>query len=197
MCGIRPLMTPDPGMLRLQIFTIKCFLVLVILIFVNFVMLLIILSRNELANYFSFSLPQIDLIFSSRPLDQTTSWIKITRLGQTRPDQSRPDLFFSDRPLKETGFARPDQISSAFFHRPPSQASIVYQWAWHYYSTPSLHRQDAIISFLSQVRSIRCVLGHGRLIYKALDEPYKTYFPHTFGLKSLEFLFRLYLIELE
>ena len=111
---------------------------------------------------------------------------------QTWPDQTRP--YFSDRPLEETGFARPDQLSSAFFHRPPSQASIVYQWAWHYYSTPSLHRQDAIISFLSQVRSILCVLDHGRLIYKALDEPYKTCFPHTFGLKSLDFLFRLYLI---
>ena len=38
-------------------------------------------------------------------------------------------------------------------------------------------------------------MGHGRLIYKALDEPYKTYFPHIFGLKSLEFLFLLvYLI---
>ena len=110
----------------------------------------------------------------------------------TWPGQTRP--YFSDRPLKETSFARPDQISSAFFHRPPSMASIVYQWAWHYHSTPSLHRQDAIISFLSQVRSILCVLGHRRLIYKAMDEPYKTYFPHTFGLKSLEVLFRLYLI---
>ena len=44
-----------------------------------------ILSRSELANYFPFSLPQIDPIFSSRPPDQTTSWIQITRLDKTRP----------------------------------------------------------------------------------------------------------------
>ena len=37
-------------------------------------------------------------------------------------------------------------------------------------------------------------MGHGRLIYKVLDEPYKAYFPHTLGLKSLDFLFQLYLI---
>jgi len=50
--------------------------------------LLNILSRSELTNYFSFHLPQIDPTFSSRPPDQTTSWIQITRLDQTRPDQT-------------------------------------------------------------------------------------------------------------
>ena len=87
---------------------------------------------------------------------------------------------------------RPDQLSFLPQTTQPGQHSLTVSLTYH--STPSLHRQDAIISFLSQVRSILCVLGHGRLIYKALDEPYKTYFPHTFGLKSLEFLFRLYLI---
>ena len=33
--------------------------------------------------------------------------------------------------------------------------------------------------------------GNGRIILKALDEPYKAYFPHTFGLKSADFLFGL------
>ena len=33
--------------------------------------------------------------------------------------------------------------------------------------------------------------GSGRIIFKALDEPYKAYFPHTFGLKSADFLFGL------
>ena len=33
--------------------------------------------------------------------------------------------------------------------------------------------------------------GSGRIILKALDEPYKAYFPHTFGLKSADFLFGL------
>ena len=123
-------------------------------------------SRSELANYFPFSVPQIDPIFSSRPPDQKTSWIQITRLDQTRPDQTRPCV--SDRPLQETGFARPDQISSPLLHKPPSQASIVYQSVSHYHSTPSLHRQDTIISFLSQVRSILCVLGRIRGEYVTL-----------------------------
>ena len=34
-------------------------------------------------------------------------------------------------------------------------------------------------------------VGSGRIILKALDEPYKAYFPHTFGLKSADFLFGL------
>ena len=136
-------------------------------------------SRSELADYFSFSLPQIDPIFSSRPSEQTTSWIW--------PDQKGP--YFSDRLLEETGFARPDQISSAFFHRPPVRPTyFITQFDITLPQHTSLHRQDAIISFLSQVRSILCVLCHGRLICKALDEPYKSYFPHTFGLKSLDFL---------
>ena len=33
--------------------------------------------------------------------------------------------------------------------------------------------------------------GSGRIIFKALDEPYKAYFPHTLGLKSADFLFGL------
>ena len=38
-------------------------------------------------------------------------------------------------------------------------------------------------------QSIRA--GNGRVAIKALDEPYKAYFPHTFGLKSADFLFGL------
>ena len=33
--------------------------------------------------------------------------------------------------------------------------------------------------------------GSGRIIFKALDEPYKAYFPHTFGLKSVDLIFGL------
>ena len=33
--------------------------------------------------------------------------------------------------------------------------------------------------------------GQGRLTYRALDEPCKAYYPHTFGLKSLDFTLRL------
>ena len=126
-------------------------------------------------------MPQNDPIFASTPPDQTTSWMQITRVGQTRPDQT---IFFGQtirgNRLRQT---RPDQLS--FLPQ-------ITQSGQH--SLPSPHRQDALISFLSQVRSILCVLDYGRLICKALDEPYKTYFPHTFGLKSLDFLFWFYLI---
>ena len=33
--------------------------------------------------------------------------------------------------------------------------------------------------------------GQGRLTYRALDESCKAYYPHTFGLKSLDFTLRL------
>ena len=33
--------------------------------------------------------------------------------------------------------------------------------------------------------------GQGRLTYRALDEPCKAYYPHTFGLKSYDFTLRL------
>ena len=33
--------------------------------------------------------------------------------------------------------------------------------------------------------------GQGRLTYRALDEPCKAYYPHTFGLKSHDFTLRL------
>ena len=56
------------------------------------------------------------------------------------------------------------------------------------YSSPRLQSTQFLVSLSYLIQF------HGRLIYKAMDEPYKTYFPHTFGLKSLEFLFRLYLI---
>ena len=33
--------------------------------------------------------------------------------------------------------------------------------------------------------------GQGRLTYRALDEPCKAHYPHTFGLKSHDFTLRL------
>ena len=132
-------------------------------------------------------MPQIDPIFSSRPPDQTTSWIQITRLGQTRPDQTR---CFGQTIWR-------DRLRQAFFHRPLSQISFLSQTTQPPASShehPASTGQDAIVRYLSQVTPILCGLGHGRLIYKALYEPCKAYFSHTFGSKSLDFLFRLYLI---
>ena len=51
--------------------------------------------------------------------------------------------------------------------------------------------QALIQIFFIQVRSSLCGLGQGRLTYRALDESCKAYYPHTFGLKSLDFILRL------
>ena len=80
--------------------------------------LLNILSRSELTNYFSFSLPQFDPIFSSRPPDQTTSfWIQITR-----PDQT---MFFAPT-IRRDGLrqTRPDQLSFLPQTTQPGQHSV-------------------------------------------------------------------------
>ena len=102
--------------------------------------------------------------------------------------------------FEETGFVRLDQISSASQTSFLSQTTQLDQLplkfiSQHPISTvhPASTSQDAIVSYVSQVKTILCGLGHGRLIYKALDDS-KAYFPYTFGLKFLEFLFRLYLI---
>ena len=131
-------------------------------------------------------MPQIGPIFSSRPLDQTTSWIQITTLDQTRPDH-----VFRTGHLRRTassGFlpqtTQPDQLPHTDHPARPASS----------HKHPASTGQDAIVRYVSQVTSILCGLGHGRLIYKALDELCKAYFSHTFGLKSQDFLFLLYLI---
>ena len=108
-----------------------------------------------------------------------------------RPDQTRPDQVFRTDHLKRpasSGFlpqtTQPDQLPVTDHPARPASS----------HEHPASTGQDAIVRYLSQVTSILCGLGHGRLIYKALDEPCKAYFSHTFGLKSLDFLFRLYLI---
>ena len=92
---------------------------------------------------------------------------------QTRPTSvsrtTRPNQYQSVRPTDQT---RPPFLSPPITARPAS-------------------RQNANELLLIQVRSIPYGLGQGRLIYRALDEPCKAYYPHTFGLKSLDFYFRL------
>ena len=110
---------------------------------------------------------------------------------QTWPDQTRPDQVFRTDHLRRpasSGFlpqtTQPDQLPVTDHPARPASS----------HEHPASTGQDAIVRYLSQVTSILCGLGHGRLIYKALDEPCKAYFSHTFGLKSLDFLFRFYLI---
>ena len=101
--------------------------------------------------------------------------------------------------LRQTRLSSTDHPASpASSQGPPSQTSLLSQTtqlgqhplkfiSHHHITTvrPASTGKDAIVSYVSQVRTILCGLGHGRVIYKALNEPYKTYFPNTFGLKSL------------
>ena len=84
------------------------------------------------------------------------------------------------KPMSVCQTNRPDQTT---FHQSTNQLDI--------FTARPTCRQNANELLLIQVRSIPYGLGQGRLIYKALDEPCKAYYPHTFGLKSLDFYFRL------
>ena len=58
------------------------------------------------------------------------------------------------------------------------------------------YRKTKPVSHLSDEKSVEYSGqsirgGNGRVAVKTLDEPYKAYFPHTFGLKSADFLFGL------
>ena len=108
----------------------------------------------------------------ARP-DQTPFFgqtIKRDRLCQTRPDQ----LSFLPQSTHQGQHSLSVSLTLPQYIQPPPLGCH-----YHLLITGKVH------SF--------CVC-HGRLICKALDEPYQTYFPHTFGLKFLDFSFRLYLI---
>ena len=47
-------------------------------------------------------------------------------------------------------------------------------------------KREALISLVSAYG-----VGSGRLVNRALDGPYKSYYPHTFGLKSADVSFGL------
>ena len=113
-----------------------------------------------------------------------------TTSNQIIPDHSpqiliaKPDQLQWVWPPDQTNVSlstnRPDQTT---FHQSTNQLDI--------FTARPTCRQNANELLLIQVRSIPYGLGQGRLIYKALDEPCKAYYPHTFGLKSLDFYFRL------
>ena len=104
--------------------------------------------------------------------------------SQTTPDQIRPQMrpqqtivrpdHHQIRPSEQTSTATSD-------HRPPSltiQLPISTEYPTSWTGTGQVHS----------------VWVGSRGVYKALDEPCKAYFPHTFGLKTPEFFFRLNLI---
>ena len=106
---------------------------------------------------------------------------------ETGPNQIIPDLIpFHSLPIQAF---KPDQLKSV---RPPEQTTFPQSTNYlDVLTARPAYRQNANELLLIQVRSIPYGLGQGRLIYRALDEPCKAYFPHTFGLKSLDFYFRL------
>ena len=104
--------------------------------------------------------------------------------SQTTPDQIRPQMrpqqtivrpdHHQIRPSEQTSTATSD-------HRPPSlttQLPISTEYPTSWTGTGQVHS----------------LWVGSRGVYKALDEPCKAYFPHTFGLKTSEFFFRLNLI---
>ena len=56
----------------------------------------------------------------------------------------------------------------------------------------SASNQHSIPSLLNGTGQVHSLWVGSRVVYRALDEPCKAYFPHTFGLKFPDF-FRLYL----
>ena len=109
----------------------------------------------------------------------------------TWPDQTRP--YFSDRPLRDQLCqTRPVQLSFLPQTTQPGQHSLSVSLTLPQYTQPPPLGCHYHLLITGKVHSL-CVC-HGTLICKALGEPYQTYFPHTFGLKFLDFLFRLYLI---
>ena len=113
---------------------------------------------------------------------------------QIKPDHSGPFPSDTDRQTRPTSVSRttrPNQYQSV---RPTDQTRPTFLQSTSQldiFTARPASRQNANELLLIQVRSIPYGLGQGRLIYRALDEPCKAYYPHTFGLKSLDFYFRL------
>ena len=121
-----------------------------------------------------------------------------TRLppGSRSPDLTRPyqtmcfgQTITRDR-LSQT---RLDQLRFLPQITQPGQNSLSVSFRLPQYTQPPLSGCPYQLLVTGKVHSL-CVGSYGRLICNALEESYKTYFKHTFGLKSLDFLFWLYLI---
>ena len=118
-----------------------------------------------------------------------------TASSQTTPDQIRPQM----RP--QLTIVRPDhhQIrlsEQTFTATPDYQIRSPHQTTDH--RPPSLTTQLPIsteyLTSWTGTGQVHSLWVGSRGVYKALDEPCKAYFPHTFGLKTPEFFFRLNLI---
>ena len=116
-----------------------------------------------------------------RPLNQTTKPVHQTDRPphHCRPD-SRPDLR-SDHQTQSPNY---QSIRSGRFHqaRPPKPTRLLYL-------TTQLQISTAHPIFRSCTGQVHSLWVGSRGVYRALDEPCKAYFPHTFGLKFPDFLF--------
>ena len=120
---------------------------------------------------------------TSRP-DQTRSFqtfVQTILLTYWPPNQTKySQSDHQTKPMSVCQTNRPDQTT---FPQSTNQLDI--------FTARPASRQTADEPLFIQVRSIHYGLGQGRLIHKALVGPCKAYYPQTFGLKSLDFYFRL------
>ena len=118
-----------------------------------------------------------------RPLNQTTKPVHQTdRPPDDYRHDSRPDLR-SDHQTQSPNYQsiRSGHHLHARPTKPMHQTTILDYSASNQHSTPN---------FLKLYRSGAFFVGWVKGgIYRALDEPCKAYFPHTFGPKFLDFLF--------
>ena len=151
----------------------------------------------ECFNWYFFPCNFQTLMHCPEQFSQTSSYEIADPEPTWRPDQTRSfrtillrywypnQTNFSEsdhqtKPMSVRQTNRPDQTT---FPQSTNQLDIL--------TARPASRQTANEPVFIQVRSIPYGLGQGRLIHKALDEPCKAYYPHTFGLKSLDFYFRL------
>ena len=152
------------------------------------------LKRLEPYHYYFLSLRHLS---NFQPSDQTIFLGQASRLGHgTRPHQqpirSAPDQTTtpdnqtsprSDHRSDHAPTTTPDHCQT----RPPKSA--------HQIRPPPPHQTTRIctadpISW-NGTGQVHCLWVGYRGVYRALDEPCKAYFPHTFGLKFSDIFFRL------
>ena len=147
--------------------------------------------------YFSYPCNFQTLVHCREQFSQTSSYEIADPEPTSRPDQTRSfrtillrywspnqtNSSESDHQIKPMSVCQTNRPDQTTFPQSTNQFDI--------FTARPASRQTANEPLFIQVRSIHYGLGQGRLIHKALVGPCKAYYPHTFGLKSLDFYFRL------
>ena len=166
------------------------------------------LKRLEPYHYYFLSLRHLS---NFQPSDQTIFLGQASRLGhETRPHQqpirwSAPDQTTTSdnrtslrsnhtmHQLPHQTIVRPDHQNQPIrsdhhrHTRPPDQISPTD----YHSSTAPLQMSTAHPTSWTGTGQVHCLWVGYRGVYRALDEPCKAYFPHTFGLKFSDIFFRL------